>query len=185
MQTYKAPLRDMRFVLHELHGDTRIADLPGYADFTPDLIDSILEEAGKVAEDVLLPLNASGDEEGCHYENGVVRTPKGFRDAYRTFREGGWTGIECDPQYGGQGLAHSVAMLVNEMFNSANMAFSIYRWMLTRLVETDDRITAQELVGVFTRSQINPILDELAKEIWLSRKRVPLDALKDKKLALT
>ena len=126
MQTYKAPLRDMRFVLHELHGDTKITDLPGCADFTPELIDSILEEAGKVAEEVLLPLNASGDEESCHYENGVVRTPKGLRDAYRTFREGGWTGIACDPQYGGQGLAQSVAMLVFEMFNSANMAFSIY-----------------------------------------------------------
>jgi alkylation response protein AidB-like acyl-CoA dehydrogenase len=126
MQTYKAPIRDMRFVLHELHGDASITDLPGCADFTPELIDSVLEEAAKVAEEVLLPLNASGDEEGCHYENGVVRTPKGFRDAYRTFREGGWTGIACDPQYGGQGLAHSVAMLVTEMFNSANMAFSIY-----------------------------------------------------------
>src|SRR5208337_1444874 len=126
MQTYKAPLRDMRFVLHELHGDTKITDLPGCADFTPELIDSILEEAGKVAEEVLLPLNASGDEEGCHYENGVVRTPKGLRDAYRTFREGGWTGIACDPEYGGQGLAQSVAMLVFEMFNSANMSFSIY-----------------------------------------------------------
>ncbi len=74
MQTNKAPLRDMRFVLHELHGDTKITDLPGCADFTPELVDSILEEAGKVAEEVLLPLNASGDEEGCHYENGVVRT---------------------------------------------------------------------------------------------------------------
>ena len=126
MQTYKAPLRDMRFVLHELHGDTKIADLPGCADFTPELIDSILEEAGKFAEEVLLPLNASGDEEGCHYENGVVRTPKGLKDAYRTFREGGWTGIACDPEYGGQGLAQSVAMLVFEIFNSANMAFSIY-----------------------------------------------------------
>ncbi|HUO88184.1 MAG TPA: acyl-CoA dehydrogenase C-terminal domain-containing protein [Rhizomicrobium sp.] len=126
MQTYKAPLRDMRFVLHELHGDTKITDLSGCADFTPELIDSVLQEAGKFAEQVLLPLNASGDEEGCHYENGVVRTPKGFKDAYHMFREGGWTGITCDPQHGGQGLAQSVAMLVFEMFNSANMAFSIY-----------------------------------------------------------
>jgi Acyl-CoA dehydrogenase N terminal len=74
MQTYEAPLCDMRFVLHELHGDTRITDLPGCADFTPELIDSILAEAGKVAEEVLLPLNARADKEGCHYENGVVRT---------------------------------------------------------------------------------------------------------------
>ncbi|HXZ15088.1 MAG TPA: acyl-CoA dehydrogenase C-terminal domain-containing protein, partial [Roseiarcus sp.] len=71
-------------------------------------------------------LNASGDEEGCHYENGVVRAPKGLKDAYRAFREGGWAGIACDPEYGGQGLPQSVAMLVFEMFNSANMSFSIY-----------------------------------------------------------
>ena len=69
----------------------------------------MLEEAAKFAEEVLLPLNASGDEEGCHYENGVVRTPKGFKEAYETFREGGWTAIACDPEYGGQGLPESVA----------------------------------------------------------------------------
>jgi alkylation response protein AidB-like acyl-CoA dehydrogenase len=126
MQTYKAPLRDMRFVLNELHDGATLSELPGCADFTPELIDSILEEAAKIAEEVLLPLNASGDEEGCHYENGVVRTPKGFQDAYRIFREGGWTGTGCDPEYGGQGLPHSVGMLITEMLCSANMAFSMY-----------------------------------------------------------
>lgn len=79
MQTYTAPLRDMRFVLHELHPAPA---LPGHEEFTPELLDTVLEEAGKFCSEVLLPINASGDEEGCHYENGVVRTPKGFKEAY-------------------------------------------------------------------------------------------------------
>ncbi|GAN77828.1 acyl-CoA dehydrogenase C-terminal domain-containing protein [Acidisphaera rubrifaciens] len=126
MQVYKAPLRDMRFVLHELNDSAGLAALDGMQDVTPELIDSVLEEAAKIAEEVLLPLNASGDEEGCHLDNGVVRTPKGFREAYRTFREGGWTGIGCAPEYGGQGLPHSVSMMVSEMLCATNMAFSMY-----------------------------------------------------------
>src|SRR5438270_6612172 len=103
MQVYKAPLRDMRFVLHELHESERLSRLPGFEEMSPDLYDSVLEEAAKVVEGVLLPLNMSGDEEGCRLENGVVRTPKGFKEAYDTFREGGWTAIACDPEFGGQG----------------------------------------------------------------------------------
>src|ERR1700760_2537047 len=102
MASYKAPLRDMRFVFFELMGGDELASLPGYEDFTRDLIDPILEEAAKVCEEVLHPLNRSGDEEGCTLENGVVRTPQGFQDAYRQFREGGWASVASDPEYGGQ-----------------------------------------------------------------------------------
>ena len=84
MQTYKAPLRDMRFVLHELHDSAALTRLSGLEDVSPELMDSILEEAAKLAEEVLLPVNASGDEIGCVLENGVVRTPKGFKEAYDT-----------------------------------------------------------------------------------------------------
>ena len=126
MQTYKAPLRDMRFVLHELHDAASLSALPGLEDCTPELMDSILEEAAKLAEGVLLPLNASGDEEGCRYENGVVRTPKGFKEAYDAFREGGWTSMASDPAYGGQGLPESLNKLVEEMSCSANLAFGLY-----------------------------------------------------------
>ena len=126
MQTYRAPLRDMRFVLHELHDSSALAALPGLDEVTPELIDSILDEAARFCEDVLAPLNASGDEEGCRLENGVVRTPKGFPGAYRRFREGGWTAIACDPRYGGQGLPHSVNKAVEEMICSANLAFGMY-----------------------------------------------------------
>ena len=126
MASYKAPLRDMRFVFFELMGGDDIASLPGYEEFTRDLIDPVLEEAAKVCEEVLHPLNRSGDEEGCTLENGVVRTPKGFVDAYRQFREGGWTSIACDPEYGGQGLPKAVDTLIVEMICSANLSFSLY-----------------------------------------------------------
>src|SRR5690554_4697933 len=104
MPTYKAPLRDMRFVLHELLGVEQVARLPGYEEATPDLIDTVLEEATKLAEEVLAPLNRIGDEEGCRYENGTVTTPPGFKEAYRSLVEGGWTSLACDSEYGGQGL---------------------------------------------------------------------------------
>ena len=102
MPTYRAPLRDMRFVLHELLGAGRLAALPGYGEATPDLIDAVLEEAARLCENVLHPINRSGDEQGCAFENGVVRTPAGFREAYRRFVEGGWTSLACDPAFGGQ-----------------------------------------------------------------------------------
>ncbi|EKN00334.1 MULTISPECIES: acyl-CoA dehydrogenase C-terminal domain-containing protein [unclassified Acidocella] len=123
MQTYTAPLRDMRFVLHELHPAPA---LPGHEEFTPELLDTVLEEAGKFCSEVLLPLNASGDEEGCHYENGVVRTPKGFKEAYAAFNEAGWGALNADPAYGGQGLPETVAKLVEEMICACNISFGLY-----------------------------------------------------------
>ncbi len=126
MQNYKAPLRDMRFLTHEVFS-APIAAAGGNGEaLAPDLIDSILEEAGRFVEEKLLPLNASGDEEGCHYENGVVRTPKGFKEAYDLFREGGWTALACDLDYGGQGLPERVNKLVEEMICSANLSFGLY-----------------------------------------------------------
>ena len=126
MQVYKAPIRDMQFVLHELHDSARLAKMPGLEDVTPELIDSILEEAGKFAENFLLPINASGDEEGCTYENGVVRTPKGFKQAYDAFRDGGWTAIAASPEFGGQGLPEVVNKLVEEMISATNTSFGLY-----------------------------------------------------------
>ncbi|MCT4368922.1 acyl-CoA dehydrogenase C-terminal domain-containing protein [Yangia mangrovi] len=126
MANYTPPLRDMRFVYHELLGCDDLAELPGFEEFTPDLIDPILEEAGKICAEVLQPINRSGDEEGCRLENGVVRTPSGFPEAYRQFREGGWTAITCDPEYGGQGLPAAADVLVTEMICSANLSFGMY-----------------------------------------------------------
>ena len=126
MATYTAPLADMRFVLNDLLGEEQIGDLPGADEVTPDLVDAILEEAAKVCEGLLFPLNRSGDEEGCHFENGVVRTPEGFKEAYRTFTEGGWTSLACDTEHGGQGLPETINTLVEEMICSANLSFGIY-----------------------------------------------------------
>ena len=126
MTVYKAPLRDFRFVLDELLDVSALAKLPGYEDATPEIFAAVLEEGGKLCEEVLFPLNRSGDEEGCTYENGVVRTPKGFKEAYTTFREGGWTALGCDPDYGGQGLPHTLNVCVEEMICSANMSFGMY-----------------------------------------------------------
>ena len=125
MASYKAPLRDMRFVLNELLGGCDV-EVEQFQDYTPDLIDSILEEAAKVSEEVLQPINRSGDEEGCTLDNGVVRTPKGFKEAYDTYRAGGWTSTTCDPAYGGQGMPHLVHVLIEEMICSANLSFSLY-----------------------------------------------------------
>jgi alkylation response protein AidB-like acyl-CoA dehydrogenase len=126
MPVYHAPIQDMRFVLHELFDSNTITDLPGNADFTPELMDSVLEEAAKIAENVLFPLNQVGDLEGCVYENGVVRTPTGFKDAYKAFCEGGWSAMAASPEWGGQGMPIPAAMMVEEMLCSANVAFGLY-----------------------------------------------------------
>ena len=126
MQVYQAPLRDMRFVLHELHGLERITALPAYAEATEDVVDGVLAEAARMAQEVILPLNASGDLEGCSLENGVVRTPKGFREAYATFREAGWPSLAGDVAFGGQGLPECVNKLVEEMICATNLSFSLY-----------------------------------------------------------
>jgi alkylation response protein AidB-like acyl-CoA dehydrogenase len=126
MPVYKAPLDDMRFVLHELYDSKTVAELPGYEEFTPELMDSVLEEAAKFSEGVLFPLNQSGDLEGCTYENGVVRTPAGFKEAYKSFAEGGWTAMASAPEFGGQGMPIASSMFVEEMLCSANVAFGLY-----------------------------------------------------------
>ncbi|MDG2244174.1 MAG: acyl-CoA dehydrogenase C-terminal domain-containing protein [Rhodospirillaceae bacterium] len=127
MQTYKAPIRDMRFVLHELFGAAEtLTALPGYEDASADLIDAVLEECGKLCEGVLAPINQSGDAEGCNFDNGVVTTPSGFKEAYKQFAEGGWCGLTASPEYGGQGLPETLQYLIDEMVGSANLSFGLY-----------------------------------------------------------
>jgi len=105
MPTYTAPVKDMQFVLHEVLDVTQ-QDVPGYDELDADFTSAILEEAGKISSEVLQPLNAVGDQEGCVLENGVVRTPKGFKEAFDQMKEGGWTALDCDPEFGGQGLPY-------------------------------------------------------------------------------
>jgi butyryl-CoA dehydrogenase len=126
MAIYKAPLRDFKFVLQELFDLDQITSLPGYEEATADTFDAVLEQAGILCEEVLFPINRSGDEEGCTLENGVVRTPKGFPEAYKQFCDGGWSALSFPPEYGGQGLPHTLHFAVEEMICSANISFGMY-----------------------------------------------------------
>jgi len=126
MPVYTPPMDDIRFVMHELLEAGTLGDLPGYEDFSLELADQILEEGGKICEEVLFPLNQSGDQEGCAYDDGEVTTPKGFKDAYGTFAEGGWCGLSGDPAYGGMGMPVLANTIMQEMICSANMSFGMY-----------------------------------------------------------
>jgi len=123
---YTAPVREYHFCLYELLGMDEHVRLPGFGEVTPDVVGMVIEEAAKFAETVIQPLNRSGDEEGCVLENGVVQTPRGFREAYRLLCEGGWPSLTCDPAYGGQGLPHMVNVVFEEMLNAANLSFGLY-----------------------------------------------------------
>ena len=127
MLTYRAPLDEYRFVLHELFDyDGVVAALPGYEDGTSDIADAVIEECAKFCENELLPLNQSGDEEGCTFDNGEVRTPKGFKEAYAAFAGAGWPGLAAATEYGGQGLPKTLQVLLDELVCSTNLSFGIY-----------------------------------------------------------
>ncbi|MHC8317417.1 acyl-CoA dehydrogenase C-terminal domain-containing protein [Pseudomonas sp. LB3P31] len=126
MPEYKAPLRDMRFLIdHVFDFHSNYAAL-GATDASPDMVNAILEEGAKFCENVLAPLNRSGDEEGCHFDNGVVTTPAGFKQAFAQYVEGGWHGLAADPAYGGQGLPSSLGLVISEMVGSSNTSWGMY-----------------------------------------------------------
>ena len=125
MPSYSAPVKDIKFILQnvlKIHD----SDIPGYGDLDNDYLNAILEEASKISSEVLAPLNAIGDKHGCRFENGIVYTPPGFKKAFNQLKDGGWTGIDCDIKFGGQGLPYLISIAVGEMFASANMALGMY-----------------------------------------------------------
>ncbi len=127
MPEYKAPRREMHFVLNELlDADAHYQALTGAEDATPDMIGAIIDEGARFSERVLAPLNGVGDRQGCRLESGEVITPEGFKQAYSQFVEGGWSSLAHDPQWGGQGLPESVGIVINEMVGTANWAWSMY-----------------------------------------------------------
>ena len=135
MSEYVAPIRDMQFVMKELAGLEQVSQLPSFGDATDDLVDAVLEEAGKFATGVLSPLNRTGDQVGAKWADGQVTTAPGWQGAYRQFAESGWTALACDPEYGGQGLPKLVSTAVMEMWKSANMAFSLCPMLTNGAIE--------------------------------------------------
>ncbi len=161
MPAYRAPLRDMRFVFDEvLDAYATLQTLPSQREFGDDLGGAILEEAAKLAENVLAPLNASGDQQGCQYDpqTKTVKAPDGFRSAYQQFSQGGWTALACEPEFGGQGLPHVLNMMVEEMVCSANLSLGMYPGL------THGAINALTAHG--TREQQEQYLPKLISGEW-------------------
>jgi len=158
MSGYTAPLRDMQFVLQELAGLGEVARLPGNEELSADLVGQILEENAKFAAEVLAPLNSPGDQEGSVFRDGEVRTPKGFKEAYRHFVEGGWNALQFPHEFGGQGLPKLVAAPVMEMWKSANLSFSLCPLL------TGGAIEALLLVG--TPAQQQAYLPKMVEGTW-------------------
>lgn len=126
MPSYKAPLDDINFLLRDVLEAEQLQTMPGYEDADLDTVFAVIEEASKLAENELAPLNQSGDAEGCHFDNGEVRTPKGFKEAYEKFIEGGWTRVSSDPDYEGFGMPNLVQFVLEEIWCGSNMAFAMY-----------------------------------------------------------
>lgn len=152
---YQAPVADMQFVLHRLIPLTKINTLPGYEEVSDDLVNTILEEASKFAKEVLSPLNWTGDQEGCNYQDGEVQTPKGFKDAYAQYMEAGWISLAANPNFGGQGLPLTVATPVNEMWHSANMAFMLCPMLTAGAIEAIEHHAKPEQQTVYLPNLIS------------------------------
>jgi 3-(methylthio)propanoyl-CoA dehydrogenase len=156
--SYRAPVKDILFVLNELLNHRELARLPGYEDYSPELAESVLEEAAKFAETVLAPLNRPGDEEGSRWTPDGVVTPKGFKAAYAQFVEGGWPQLGSEPEYGGQGVPRVLGTGVQEMWAAANLAFKLCPML------TQGAIEALELTG--TAEQKQRFLPKMVRGEW-------------------
>ena len=159
MPTYKAPVEEVQFLLNDVFHIERYANLPGFSELTPDVVGAVLDEAAKLTENVLAPLNRTGDIEGCkRHADGRVTTPTGFKDAYNQMRDGGWIGIAVPEQYGGQGLPATIAAIVNEFLASSNLAFSMYSGLIQGAVAA--------LIAHGTDAQKNAYIPKMASGEW-------------------
>lgn len=159
MPSYSAPIDDTLFILNDVLKYERFNNLPGFADASPDIVEAVLREAGRVAEEVFFPLNQVGDQEGCvRHDDGSVTTPKGFKEGFEKYKEGGWMGLGFDPEYGGQGLPYVLHTAVSEYLSSANMAFAMYPGL------TQGAMAAIHVHG--TDEQKQTYLPNMVEGIW-------------------
>ena len=126
MPSYTAPVEDMMFLFEKLRNNQKYNELDKYKEVTSDLVKDILQEAAKINQNLILPLAKVGDENPAVLENGVVRTPPGYKEAYKKYIEDGWTSLSCDPKYGGQGMPKTVSAFFDEMLSSASLSFKLY-----------------------------------------------------------
>ena len=149
MPVYSPPIDDIRFIINEVLKADTLSELPDYEEFSAELGEQILEEGGKLCEEVFFPLNQSGDAEGCKLEDGEVTTPKGFKEAYQTFAENGWCGLSCDPDYGGMGMPQLINTAMKEMICSANMSLGMYPGLSYGAYEALHKFGSDELKDLY------------------------------------
>ena len=154
MSDYRAPIKDMRFVMDEIAGFQQLSQIPAYADATPDMADAILDEAAKFTREVLAPLNRVGDTQGCTWTPEGVTTPDGWKEAYNAFREAGWNGITLPSEFGGQGLPNALGIAVQEMVCSANLGFSLGPLLTSGAVEALLTCASDELKATYLEKMV-------------------------------
>src|SRR3979411_2482829 len=145
MAEYVAPVRDMQFVMKHVVGLDQVNTLPGWEEVTEDVVDAILEEAAKLANEVISPLNVVGDRTGAKWKDGVVTTPPGFKEAYAQYVNSGWGNIQSPTEYGGQGLPHLLATPIEEMWGAANLAFKLCPMLTQGAIEALARVGSEDL----------------------------------------
>jgi len=155
MATFKAPVDDISYLVHEFLNTSELDSIPMFANMTADLTTAIFEEAGKVSETLLFPLNRSGDEEGCSFKDAAVKTPKGFKQAYQETTAAGWGNLTCKTEYGGQGLPHYIANAVDEMLISGNMSFTMYMGLTLGAYNAIEQFASEELKAKFLPNMVS------------------------------
>ena len=149
MQFYKAPLKDMKFLLRDFLNSGSKDFLFKNSDINQEDLEMILDEAAKLCEETLLPINQSGDAEGCFFEKGKVKTPKGFKEAYKSFVQNGWQGVTVDKKYGGQNLPYFMNMFLDEMISSSNMSFGLYPGLTSNAIEALVKSASEEIKNLY------------------------------------
>ena len=149
MQIYKAPLNDIKFLLNNFLDLSNHQYILSNSDLEISDLEMVIDEAAKICEETLLPLNQSGDLEGCSFDKGKVTTPKGFKEAYKNFIENGWQGIKVNKNYGGQNLPYFMNMIVDEMVSSSNMSFGLYSGLTSRAIDAIEKSSSEELKNLY------------------------------------